>query len=441
MHVITGRRKITPAINQSMLASNTWNEETAVTKIRAMAAFNSATHLLKLNAQSIELMNKLMSFSRAQDWSGESRPLVWPSNETLVLECSFELSALRRNLRRLAELGLISFKDSPMGRRCGERDASGSIVLGHTFGIDLSPLGILTPALEGMVAEDKARVAQTRVLGRRFTCLRKSIASIVETAIASGVAGPWDECGSALDAIIVTRSRDLEALRQQCQDLETLLERVQTAYRYAPSPAFETIDCSAQEDGFRGSKVTPEGPTSGTSIENTIENSDSHLYSDRCSTSAELVELLGAGHAGAAGSGKEPGTNAQDMEIAGIAVKTVDPKTLVMLCPNFRELVWAPNGFKWSAIIETVAKIVKPHLEIPDPTWKAACRVLGRERAAVAAALIYEKTEAGLIDCPGAYLNGMITRAEQGRLALSSSLFHWSHNRKRSCVDLRGDWT
>lgn len=439
MHVITGRRKITPAINQSMLASNAWGEETAVSKKRAMAAFNSATHLLKLNAQAIELMNKLMSFSRAQDWSGETRPLVWPSNETLVLECSFELSALRRNLRRLAELGLISFKDSPMGRRCGERDASGSIVLGHTFGIDLSPLGILTPTLEGMVAEDKRRVAEIRMLGRRFTCLRKTVAGIIETAIDFGVDGPWHECAIALEAIIASRSRDLDRLRQQCRDLEALLERVQTAYRYAPSPAFGTTDCSVQEDEIIASEVTPEGPTSGTSTENTTENSDTHLCNDRCSFSAERFEMLSAGHTGEMGYGKEPDPSERDMEIAEFAVKTVDPRTLVMLCPNFRELVWAPDGFKWSAIVETVAKVVIPHLEIPNSTWKFACQVLGRERAAVTAALIYEKAEAGAIDCPGAYLNGMITRAQQGNLVLSRSLLNWSGGRKRAGFDLRGD--
>lgn len=134
----SGLRKITPAINDAMSLADEWGTQTAVDKRRAVTAFNRVTHLLRLNSQAIELMNKLLSFSQEQDWTGFSRPIVWPDNSRLVCECSFELSALRRNFRKLAEAGLISFKDSPKGQRFGKRDQNGKIVLASSFGIDLS---------------------------------------------------------------------------------------------------------------------------------------------------------------------------------------------------------------------------------------------------------------------------------------------------------------
>jgi replication initiation protein RepC len=73
---------------------------------------------------------------------------------------------------------------------------------------------------------------------------------------------------------------------------------------------------------------------------------------------------------------------------------------------------------------------VNPSLQIPNSTWRAACRVLGRERAATCVALIYEKQQAGLIESPGAYLNGLISRAADNELNLGASLFYWNKPRK-----------
>ena len=80
--------------------------------------------------------------------------------------------------------------------------------------------------------------------------------------------------------------------------------------------------------------------------------------------------------------------------------------------------------------VNAAEKVAKPSLQIPDSTWAAACRMLGRQTAAAAVALIYEKHEDGLIDNPGAYLNGMLSKAEAGQLHLPASLFHWRKPRK-----------
>lgn len=426
----SGLRKITPAINDAMSLADEWGTQTAVDKRRAVTAFNRVTHLLRLNSQAIELMNKLLSFSQEQDWTGFSRPIVWPDNSRLVCECSFELSALRRNFRKLAEAGLISFKDSPKGQRFGKRDQNGKIVLASSFGIDLSPLGLKTPELEDLFERDKQRAVQHRELSRKFTISRRLIASIIETASEHHIAGPWDRCARDLQAIVQRRrpSAPLHELAELCDALETLLERVRTAYA-AASETFSHGDSdvdNAEEVPSRVSEMTPMGPTSGTFIQSTVQKTDSSLYTKRRSAPAEQQFPSDIGSADENGSEKEPLQRPDPKQPKKLAAKPVDPKTLLLLCPQFKEWVVSDKVPTWADIINTVETVMRGHLLIADSTWNAATLALGREQAAVAVALIFEKHEAGLIQSPGAYLNGIITKAKNGQLALSKSLFHWN---------------
>jgi replication initiation protein RepC len=432
----TGRRKITPAINLTIRHAQTWGPQTALSKERAVRAFNSAANLLKLNAQAIELMNKLLSYSKPEDWSGDTRPLVWPSNERLVGQCSFELSALRRNFRRLAELGLISFRDSAMGRRTGERDKiSDKIIENKTFGIDLSPLGLRTPELEALAEAENARILEARELSRLFTRHRKMIASIIETADEFEISGPWSVIAAELEYLLSHRGRkaEIETLRLLSASLAALLERAQSAYAAAADELSgpRSAHDETKDDAQRVVKTDPKGPTSGTSIQNTTEITNLRLYKDRRPEAlAEQFNFEVSGSSAQNGFGKMPVENSRVEETSQNEAKPVDPATLLVLCPQFRECVWAPAGLGWQNIVEAVEFIAKPYLHIPDSTWQAAARIMGRQRAAIAVALIYEKHCAGLINSPGAYLNGLISRAQMGKLALSSSLFHWRGNSK-----------
>lgn len=430
----SGLRKITPAINQAMLLADQWGAQTAVEKRRAVTAFNRVTHLLRLNAQAIELMNKLLSFSQDQDWSGESRPIVWPDNTRLIRECSFELSALRRNLRRLAEAGLISFRDSPKGQRFGKRDQNRKIILSSSFGIDLSPLGLRIPELEDMFERDKRRSVRQRQLNHRFTILRKMVASIIETACEHYVAGPWDNCRCELQSILQQRrsSTPLEKLADLCAALETLLERVKTAYS-AASEKFageNSGDDNAEENDSRVPKTEPMGPISSTFIQSTIQPPISYLYKRRRSAFAEQQSHPDIGKADENGFEKEPHRRSGAKQLNKLAARPVDPKTLLLLCPRFKEWVVSEGEPTWANITNTVETVMRGHLEIGESTWNSATLELGPEQAAAAVALIFEKYEAGLILCPGAYLNGIITKAKNGQLALSSSLFHWKRDRR-----------
>lgn len=434
----TGFRAMTPGINNAHTLAEQWGSQTAVQKKRAVLAFNKASSLLGLHAQAIQLMNCLLSFTRDCDWEADSRPLAWPDNQRLMDEMNTSLATVKRLLRRLSETGLIAFKDSPSGRRVGRRNPhSGKIEVERSYGIDLAPLGIRTPDLEAMAEAQERRQAYTRSLAQQFTRDRKMLTSYIESGLAYDLPGPWRECAGELDELAVLRRGrcSTERLEGLCERLAAVLERARTAYAAAADKFEDDSRRPAPPDagqaGQKDMNMSPMGVTREPHIQNTTERQIHDLYRDeRRSADAEQLDLISAGSAGEEGLGNKPERGETPEQPTKIEARPIDPPTLMVLCPEFGQWIVSRGRVTWDDIVNAAEKVAKPSLQIPDSTWAAACRMLGRQTAAAAVALIYEKHEDGLIDNPGAYLNGMLSKAEAGQLHLPASLFHWRKPRK-----------
>ncbi|MEJ7014824.1 plasmid replication protein RepC [Sinorhizobium meliloti] len=434
----TGFRAMTPGINNAHTLAEQWGTQTAVQKKRAVLAFNKASSLLGLHAQAIQLMNCLLSFTRDCDWEADSRPLAWPDNQRLMDELNTSLATVKRTLRRLAETGLIAFKDSPSGRRVGRRNPhSGRIEVERSYGIDLAPLGIRTPDLEAIAEAQERRQAYTRSLAQQFTRDRKMLTSYIESGLAYDLPGPWGECADELDELAaIRRGRcSTERLESLCERLADVLERARTAYAAAADKfedqAARPAPSGAGQAGQKDMNMSPLGFTSEPHIQNTTERQIHDLYrGGRSSANAEQLDLISAGSAGEEGLGNKPERGETPEQPTKIEARPIDPPTLMVLCPEFGQWIVSRGRVTWDDIVNAAEKVAKPSLQIPDSTWAAACRMLGRQTAAAAVALIYEKHEDGLIDNPGAYLNGMLSKAEAGQLHLPASLFHWRKPRK-----------
>jgi replication initiation protein RepC len=383
-------------------------------------------------------MNCLLSFTRDCDWEADSRPLAWPDNQRLMDALNTSPATVKRTLRRLAETGLIAFKDSPSGRRVGRRNPhSGKIEVERSYGIDLAPLGIRTPDLEAMAEAQERRQAYTRSLAHQFTRDRKMLTSYIESGLAYDLPGPWRECADELDELAaIRRCRcSTERLEDLCERLADVLERARTAYAAAADKfedqAARPAPSSAGQEGQKDMNMSPLGFTNEPHIQNTTESQIHDLYRDkRRSADAEQLDLIGAGSAGEDGLGNKPERGETPEQPTKVEARPIDPPTLMVLCPEFGQWIVSRGRVTWDDIVNAAEKVAKPSLQIPDSTWAAACRMLGRQTAAAAVALIYEKHEDGLIDNPGAYLNGMLSKAETGQLHLPASLFHWRKPRK-----------
>ncbi|WP_457094531.1 helix-turn-helix domain-containing protein, partial [Microvirga sp. P5_D2] len=106
-----------------------------VTRKELSAAARDAAKALDLRPAQRTVLSELVACWGEQEWD---RLLVWPSNDYLIGRTGLTERAIRRILRQLVDLELISPKDSPNGKRFAVKDLSGQII--DAYGFDLTPI-------------------------------------------------------------------------------------------------------------------------------------------------------------------------------------------------------------------------------------------------------------------------------------------------------------
>src|SRR4051794_29041412 len=175
-----------------------------------LAAFKAAAPRLGIGPRLVHAVDWLFRFTQPQDWDKGGRPVVWPSARMQQEALGLSPTQVKEINRRLIELGLVTMKDSPNGKRYGKRDPKGRII--EAYGFDLAPMAARYAEFRRLAEEGKAeRLAMGR-LRRRATIARKGIVQILEVAAEYGFGGEeWQELASDMAAL--TRAlRDVERL-------------------------------------------------------------------------------------------------------------------------------------------------------------------------------------------------------------------------------------
>ena len=142
--------------------------------------------------------------------------------------------------RRLIELGLVTMKDSPNGKRYGHRDPKGNIV--EAYGFDLSLFAVRYAEFKRLADELDAERRAMKKLRKRRTIALKAITQILDTAAEYGfdpdewriLARETNELARALKTVerpdeMETGVRSLERRWQTARErIEILLGTVET---------------------------------------------------------------------------------------------------------------------------------------------------------------------------------------------------------------------
>ena len=195
-------------------------EGIAVSKVRALVAVKKVAASLGLKAQDLLLLDTFGAVTQAQDWEAGRRPIVWASNHFLMDQTGFSLATLRRHVRRLCEVGVISMKDSPNGKRWGRRDAEGVIV--EAYGFDLAPLAARAEEFEALYADLQAERAACARLRNAITVTRRMIRAKIGRAVETGLRGPWHALQEAFSALL----EGLPGRSERAGGLEHFLTRI-----------------------------------------------------------------------------------------------------------------------------------------------------------------------------------------------------------------------
>ncbi len=362
-----------------------------------LAAVKAAAPRLGLATRFVHAIDWLFRFTQPQDWERGARPIVWPSallqQEALGVS---ETQAKRLN-RHLIELGLITMKDSPNGKRYGRRDARGRIV--EAYGFDLSPLAARYQEFVQFAEEGRAERELMGRLRRRATIARKGIVQILETARDYDLRGEeW-----------LTLEREARVIAQELKQAERpddmemgviSLERRQHEGRSRLQMLLKDMNKTPSQSEYE--------PHQYTYKPNPYPEQDTVITSKPSSEPQEAPVPLST----AVEAPKTP-----EKEI----VRGIRPEELVRLAPRLKPYLRRPNP-TWPEIVEA-ADWLRHDLDVSKPLWGDACLTMGRELAAVALAIVSTKDPDHFRTTPGGYFHGMVQKAKADELHLERTVW------------------
>ncbi len=396
-------------------------EKAAVPKTQAFVALKRVGAHIGLKAGDMLLLDTLGAFTQAQDWEEGQRPIVWASNSYLMEQTGFSLSALKRHARRLAEIGVIAFKDSPNGKRWGHRDADGRIL--EAYGFDLSPLSARAEEFEHLHAELQAERELCQRLKRQITVARRMIRARIEAAQGGALSGPWTQLSSLFEDLLgrlPRRNTASEALARLLGWFRELQERVEATYLKAvrADEVVENTPATAEQEPKEIQEMDPREAISEPHILTTTQ-----LNSVTCNRSETEQAAAVVPNA--------PPEEKVDRELEDWVVETrkkrgaaLDLPTVMQACPEFAS--WARNmgGYlkDWGDLHRVVGQL-RPMIGVSEHAWNLAQDRLGPQVATAALVLTFDKHCAGEVASPGGYLRGMVEKAGAGELHLERSFY------------------
>ncbi len=416
----TGWRKPTPGLGVAEQLAQA-GDRVGVLKTRAFVALKRVGAHIGLKAGDMMLLDTLGAFTQTQDWEEGQRPIVWASNAYLMEQTGFSISALKRHARRLAEIGVISFQDSPNGKRWGRRDADGRIV--EAYGFDLSPLSARVEEFEHLQAELQAERELCQRLKRQVTVARRMIRARIEAAVSGALRGPWAQFTSLFEELLDrlprrnVASETLERLLAWFRDLQ---ERVEAAYLKAirTDEVVENTAKTCDQVSVQTQEMNPREVISDPHIRITNQLNPVTCKSSEKETAAGVVP-------------NAPPEEQVDRKLEDWVAETrkkrgaaLDLPTVMQACPEFAS--WARNmgGYlkDWGDL-HRVAGQLRPMIGISEHAWNLAQDRLGPQIATAALVLVFDKHAAGEVASPGGYLRGMVDKAGAGELHLERSFY------------------
>ena len=362
--------------------------------LRVLAAFQEAEPYLGLPSHAFKLVSWLVKWTQPQDWEEGSRPIAWPSARQQQEFLGLSAARVKALNRVLFEAGIFVMRDNEQGKRYGRRDkTTGRIV--EAFGFDLSPLAQRSDEFMRIAAAAKAERGRMRDLRRRVTLARRAVRQVgEELAALDALPSDWPKIAADAAALVVAAKHTEGS--ENLGLIAKALERRQTE-------AEERLRAVSKPVNINPVGLADEPHTITTNL---TENLQDTVIAREESSRAERPAPKPV-----------PSAPASTPE-AELRLKAPQ---LLELAPRFGTFVTSNNP-TWPEIVEA-ADWLRGELGVSRPLWVEACRVLGREYAALAIAIVSTKAPGYFLRGAGGYFAGMVRKAEKGELHLERTVW------------------
>jgi replication initiation protein RepC len=433
----TGFRRLTPGLLRADRAADRFDglPDGVENHHQLLAALKAAASMLGLPVRLVQTVDWLFRFTRPQDWEPGARPIVWPSASMQQEALGLAASRVKVINRGLIDAGLITMKDSPNGKRYGQRDHQGRIV--EAYGFDLSPLASRHAEFVQLAAEAKEERKLIRDLRRRATIARRAIAQILETASDYGFdCDDWLQLRHDVQALIRSLRQterpeeiaigvgSLERRQTEARArLEQLLDAVETGPKGPENkPHIIPTNQDIYPDGNtvmanKGAAPTGSVPTDPASPVKPGGHENPQTMAAREGTNETTIGGNLASEAGQAPRRQIPTRGQTD----GDAAVRLSIEELTKLAPRLRPYLTSPRP-AWPEVVDA-ADWLRGELGVSQSLWGEACVAMGRRQAAIAIAIVSAKPAAHFRSTPGGYFHGMVAKAKAGELNLARTVW------------------
>lgn len=402
-------RRVNPAILAAqLLAFNCL--ENPVEKSELAIALKRSAPVLKITGIPYQILDILLGLVRKEDMQAGKRPLVAISNEKLAQYTDRSTRTVSRCIKRLVEAGVISYADSPNGRRFVRRGQSGAIDYG--YGLDLTPACKRLDELKAIAHSFQERLklekqAKRTTLGRARTI--KDLAGLLGKEGEQQVACMEEAFSRPMG--VFERADAIEVIYQKILHLEA------------------NLTCLGDKNGVPISKTTHKHLK--TEVVNSRHNSNDLSLDGFSSNGAKTAVKMGYEKKQTANSENfqkntmqmqhqnwHSSTDLPSMGLTGVSIGLLD-----QACPQIRELLEI-NLVRWKGLFE-ITDDLRHLIGLSEAGWKSACAAQGLHLSSACLAVVCEKSlrDPEAISRPAGYFRAMIDRANDGKLNLQKTVF------------------
>jgi replication initiation protein RepC len=408
---IASFRKVSAGILASAhLASQ--EDRPKVTKKEISLVLKRVAPALGIDGTAYHVLDILLGLVQADDFQAGKRPVVAISNQRLAEYTRRTTRTVTRCLKKLVEVGVLAYRDSPTGRRYVYRGSEGA--LEQAYGLDFTPACFNLEAFKAQADAFQRRIKAEQEAKRAVTRFSRAIADMAELeptefhrfAVRAQSVGNRDELNVVEKAAILESLYTEILALHDAQSLETK-DKMSCAGDIHVSPLFITTPTDSL-----GSN--PQRTCSNEQEDNTKADNGSAvevaLEKEPCGGRTETQRPKS--QAGRGGASKFPETNLDGVSIGLIqsACSSVQAETGASL-----------NS--WPALCGA-AEQLRLLIGLSPAGYQLAVERQGRYLAAACLVVVAEKAlrDPEHIASPGGYFRAMIDRAGEGKLHLHKSL-------------------
>ncbi len=371
------------------------------------------------SASMIRLLDHYMSFTRECDWQAGEHPIVFQSITKTAMQLGLHERQIQYLEKALFDLGALTWNDSGNHRRYGARDERTGELL-YAFGVDLSPLASLKPAMEHRIEELEAEREAWHILKRQISYYRRQTRAMLAEAqnrpVLRARFSGWSLDYDQLASTRIRASFSVPRLRSTLAEHNALYDALYDALHGSEVIShFNELSAkiSSPDDTFCVPyKITTESQTDKSVLSNPLP--------DCCLQASVPPPPVDP-------TGTEPVADFENRDlIAAAGVDHIRITHLISAASDRFALYLSRErpADTWDAII-SAADALRPHLGIHNSAWIEACGVLGRGGAAICLLITDHNAQrhTNRVERPGGYFRAMIKKARAGELRLHGSIF------------------